>query len=314
LNEGYLLGLLANLYQLLTDSLNTLFYILVMAFASWMVYNHTLTTGGLIAVFSVQASLMATMQRLTQSLFVLMEGGAAASKIFDLLDSRSPQAGIPAIAEGRELAEITLEQLKFRFPGRKLIFNGISLNIQKGRVLALTGSSGCGKSLLLQLIMGNFRPESGNIHFRLDGQQFNTSLDWRRCIGHVPQDVFIFSGSVLENISMCGKEEDHLQAVNLCREFGFDPVIRQFPRGYQTIIGGNYHQLSGGQKQMVGIARAILKSPGLLLLDEATSAMDTRLKNLVKTRIFGLRPKMAIVWVTHDPDIIRDCDDVYRLS
>lgn len=312
LKEGYGLNFKANRYQLLTDFINAFFYISILSVASYLVFNKTLTIGKLIAVFSIQASLALSFQRLSQSLIVILEGSASADKMFNLIDSAN-HADVKVPMRSGNLSAIQIQKLSFRFPGRKLIFNGISLAIKKGEILGITGRSGSGKSLLLQLIMGYFKAESGNIIFSLDGVDYDIFLDWRPLIGHVPQEVFIFTGTILENISLDNNDCNRELVKNLCWELGFDERILTLPMGYDTIVGKNHFHLSGGQKQMIGIARALFKKPQLLLLDEATSAMDNNLEGNVKCKMHKIKNEIAIIWVTHNAELVPFCDVVFEM-
>lgn len=313
LKENYSLTIKINKYQFLTDFVNAFFYISVLSVASFLVFNKTLTIGKLIAIFSIQASLGISFQRLSQSLIIILEGSASADKMFNLIDTANESNSRPPVNIG-SLTSIRIHKLFFRFPGRKLIFNGISLAIKKGQITGITGRSGSGKSLLLQLIIGNFKPESGEIIFTLDELDYDILLDWRCLIGHVSQDVFIFTGTVLENISLDYSGLNSEQVKILCRDLGFEKRILMLPLGYDTIIGKNNFQLSGGQKQMIGIARALFKKPQILLLDEATSSMDIDLENNVKNKMGDMKHELAIVWVTHNPNPDSFCDVVFQLG
>ena len=137
---------------------------------------------------------------------------------------------------------------------------------------------------------------------------------WRKSVGIVPQDVKIFNGTLIDNIVLGDVLNEGAKAVEFCKNIGFDKFFGNFPQGYLTIVGEEGVNLSGGQKQLVALARALYQKPSLLLLDEATSAMDGLTEQFVLDLLDTLKPEMSILMVTHRNSIAEKADNVFVLQ
>lgn len=295
-------------FQFVGDILSSVLYFSIIALAAYQVFEKLITIGEIVVIFSIQASLSLTLQRLISSALVLQEGQAASEKIFDLTGDEVTSP--PPLPSGSvSLDNLTVHQLVFGFPGRRALLKDISFSVAKGRSLAITGKSGCGKSLLMQLLIGSLPLSSGQIICTIDGMAITVPLDRRGLIGHVPQQVYVFEGTLLENITMDSSDAAKDSALSMCSVLGFNRFFETLPQGFDTMVGANHFQLSGGQKQLLGIARALYKKPGLLLLDEATSAMDSVMAEVVKTAIGHLKNGMILIWITHDNSLVNYCDE-----
>ena len=176
---------------------------------------------------------------------------------------------------------LSIHNLSFRFPGQCLLLKDVSLEIEKGKITALVGESGCGKTSLLYIIEKFYHAEQGEIY--LNSFRFNaiTTIGWRDIFGVVPQEITLFNGNLLENICLASSEKEFKKVMEFCSKFGFDKYFNAFPQSYATILGEEGIHLSGGQKQLLALARALYKKPQILLLDEPTSAMDRNTEQFV---------------------------------
>lgn len=203
----------------------------------------------------------------------------AAAKVFQIIENKpliDPLANtgdVPDTCQG----DITFRNVFFNYPSRPdvKVLQGVDLSINKGEVVALVGSSGCGKSSCLQLIQRFYDPDQGTV--LLDNRNLSElNVNWlRQNIGVVGQEPVLFGTSILENIRY-GHEEATVEEIeNAAKVANAHNFILNLPQGYNTLVGERGAQMSGGQKQRIAISRALVKNPKILLLDEATSALDT---------------------------------------
>ncbi|XP_022832765.1 multidrug resistance protein homolog 49-like [Spodoptera litura] len=227
----------------------------------------------------------------------------AASSIFQLID-RVPL--IDSLQKGgltprRVIGEISLEDVHFSYPSRPevKVLNGFSIKIKAGECVALVGSSGCGKSTILQLLQRLYDPLSGSV--KLDGKDVkNLNLGWlRSCLGVVGQEPVLFRGTIFENIAI-GFPEATREEVQTVAEMAYaHDFITNLPNGYDTVIGERGASLSGGQKQRIAIARSLLREPAVLLLDEATSALDPHSERQVQAALDRASVGRTTIMVSH---------------
>lgn len=209
---------------------------------------------------------------------------------------------------------ISLNQVSFSYNGSGPVLNGTSFEIETGKMTAIVGASGAGKSTLMNLLLRFYDPSSGSI--QVDGVDLK-ELDlasWRRSIGIVSQDIFLFNDTVANNIAL-GRpgltEKDILDASH--RAYAHDFIL-ELPEGYDTRIGDRGWNLSGGQRQRIALARAIAGKPEIWILDEATSALDSESEQLIQEYMSKIRETCTMVVVAHRIGTIRDADKIVVLQ
>lgn len=210
--------------------------------------------------------------------------------------------------------EIDFSDVSFTYGEKGAVLSHISLHIPAGKTMALVGPSGGGKTTLCHLIPRFYTPQHGVI--RLDGvdvQDFDYT-ELRRSIGIVQQDVFIFSGSIRENIAYGDLEADEAAIVDAAVKAGLHDFIMELPEGYDTYIGERGSKLSGGQKQRIAIARVFLKNPPILILDEATSALDNVTELAIQQSFDQLSRDRTTLVVAHRLSTVRNADEIIVLS
>ncbi len=178
----------------------------------------------------------------------------------------------------------------------------------------LLGEVGSGKSILLQILQKFQSYEEGEIWVN-ETIPFNeiASDNWRKNIGIVPQEIKIFNSTLIENIVLGDVMNKGEKAIGFCQKLGFDKFFSHLPQSYLTIVGEEGINLSGGQKQLVALARALYRQPSLLLLDETTSAMDSKTEGFVLDLLEKLKPDLGILMVTHQKSIAEKADHIYEL-
>lgn len=212
--------------------------------------------------------------------------------------------------------KIDFNHVEFAYPSRPnvTVLKDINIPIEQGQKVALVGQSGAGKSTIIQLLMGFYQAKNGQI--LIDGHNIADMdlRDLRANIGIVPQDVLMFGGTIKENI-LYGRHTATDEEVNIAaRQSNCYEFIKQFPEGFDTIVGERGIKLSGGQKQRIAIARAILKNPTILILDEATSSLDAESEKLVQEALGRLMENRTSIIIAHRLSTIRDVDCIYVLD
>jgi ABC-type multidrug transport system fused ATPase/permease subunit len=242
----------------------------------------------------------------------------ATEELFEIFDEDEEQLiEIYDIPEKDVLkGKISFRNLSFRYPSRpdEEVLNGINLNIEENQMIALVGSSGAGKSTIASLMLRLHEPTSGAIYFdNVKSTEFTLS-SLRSQIALVPQDVFLFGGSIRENISY-GKpsatDDEIIEAAGRANALEF---IDRFPEKLDTIVGERGTQLSGGQRQRIAIARAVLKNPRILILDEATSSLDSESERLVQDALEKLMVGRTSIVIAHRLSTIRRADQILVLD
>lgn len=211
-------------------------------------------------------------------------------------------------------ANIICTNLSFHYAGRLDLLDNFSLTIPGGQVVALIGKSGCGKSTLAKLIAGLYQLQSGNIQIGIYNIQ-DLSLDClRQQIVLVPQDAHFWNRSIVENFRLGTPHISFEQIVRACQIAGADEFINKFPEKYQTILGEFGANISGGQRQRLAIARAIVTDPPVLILDESTGGLDPVSEAQVLDRLFEHRQGKTTILITHRPKVINRADWVVLLE
>jgi subfamily B ATP-binding cassette protein MsbA len=284
----------------LSDTLGGLAVAGVIVYGGWRVINNGQDAG---AFFSFIGSLLLAYEpakRLGRLNLEIQNGLIGVTLMYEVLDAKSHeprQIGLPplVVSEGR----IALSDVSFAYPGRAEVLERLSLTVEPGKTTALVGGSGGGKSTILNLILRFFDPASGDI--AIDGQSIQKVdlASLRAAIGFVSQDVYLFRGSIRDNIALGkpGASEDEI--VNAAKAAHAHDFISGFRQGYDTDVGELGTQLSGGQKQRIAIARAFLKNAPILLLDEPTAALDPESEREVQKALDELGRGRTTLVVAH---------------
>ncbi len=206
--------------------------------------------------------------------------------------------------------EIRLEKVTFSYTNGVPVLRDVSLTAPSGSTTALVGSSGSGKSTLVSLVMAFNRPQAGRV--LVDGRDLSTVklADFRRQLGVVLQENFLFDGSVASNIGFARRHATRAEIEKVSRVAHCDEFIRGFPDGYDTLVGERGVKLSGGQRQRVAIARAILADPRLLILDEATSSLDSESEAMIQDGLRALRRGRTTFVIAHRLSTIQSADQI----
>ncbi|TAE78948.1 MAG: ABC transporter ATP-binding protein [Oscillatoriales cyanobacterium] len=240
---------------------------------------------------------------------------ASTNRVMNLLDTpiaiRTGDIRLPvsSIKGALEFKNVT-----FYYNQRKPILQYFSLTLPAGKTTAIVGATGSGKSTLVKLIMRLYEVQYGQIY--LDGIELNTLnlKDLRRAIGLVSQDVFLFHGTVAQNIAYGTFDASDGEIVNAAKIAEADEFIAQLPDGYNTIVGERGQKLSGGQRQRIAIARAVLKNPPILILDEATSAVDNETEAAIQRSLERITKNRTTIAIAHRLSTVRNADCIFVME
>ncbi|MDO2442492.1 peptidase domain-containing ABC transporter [Enterobacter nematophilus] len=291
------------------------------------VMNGTFTVGMLVAYLSYQMRFSSSISSLTDKFFSWRMLDVYNERLADIVLTQTEghqqrsvhedvsTSVITSVVSGTPKAHppLSIEHIVFSHKGgNKPILRGISLVLQPGEVVAITGKSGCGKSTLVKLILGIHIPDEGTIRTFGIPQTHPDYFQVRRRIGTVLQDDHLFRGSIADNIIFFSEDRNQERMIQCARLALIDTDIMAMPMGYQTLIGETGGVLSGGQKQRILLARALYKQPGFLLLDEATSHLDVESEIQISQTLRQLG--LPVLLVAHRPETIASADRVLYLA
>jgi len=300
LSTNYLFGIINNLGLL--------------AIGSFLVRINFTTFGTLFALMTLQKRLNMAFLQIGEYIPEVHSSLAGAEKVFNFLDEpeESEKYKMEKDLENRNFIEF--KDIVFAYDDKEPLFNKINLKIEKNQTVALLGPSGCGKSSIIKLLMGFYPPQRGTIFVNYKPLSDLNLKDLRKLISYVPQDSYIYNGTIEENILYGNINANFEDIVNAAKfAYAHDFIIMQ-PDGYKTIVGERGSKLSGGQKQRIAIARAFLKKSPILLLDEATSALDSDSeKSIYKSLEYLMKDKTTII-ISHRLSTIEKADNIFVLN
>ncbi len=262
---------------------------------------------GFLAIFSM---IIQPAKAFSNGITALQKGTASANRIFETIDTVPVIQSPPnAIVLEKFQSQIEFVNVSFAY-NSELVLKDINLTIPKGKMIALVGPSGGGKSTLADLVPRFYDPTEGEV--RVDGQAL-TKYDvnsLRQQLGIVTQESILFNDTIFNNIAFGSPNATEEQVIEAAKVANAHEFIVQSEEGYQTIIGERGSKLSGGQRQRLSIARAVLKNPPILILDEATSALDTESEKLVQEALFNLMKNRTSIVIAHRLSTIQHADEI----
>jgi ATP-binding cassette subfamily B protein len=267
-----------------------------------------------VLVFLIQR-LLWPLTRLGDTFDQYQRAMASTNRVMDLLDTPiAMHPGDVALPVEKVRGEVTFKNVTFNYQDRQAVIKNLSLDIPATKTIAIVGSTGSGKSTLVKLLLRLYEVQSGAI--TLDGIDIQKLQlrDLRRCIGLVSQDVFLFHGTVAENIAYGTFDATESEIITAAKVAEAHDFIMLLPQGYETIVGERGQKLSGGQRQRIAIARAILKNPPILILDEATSAVDNETEAAIQRSLERITANRTTIAIAHRLSTIRNADRIYVME
>ena len=286
-----------------------------MGYGGWLCVTDRLDTASYTVMVFLTQRLLWPLTGLGETFDLYQRAMASATRILDLLDVRPTIShGETTLSDENVHGDLRFEAVNFKYSSGSAVLTDLSLHIRAGKTTAFVGQTGSGKSTIVKLLLRFYDPTDGRI--TLDGLDLRdlNLVGLRKSIGLVSQDVFLFHGSVRENIAY-GKPDatdEEVRAAALVAEA--DEFIQALPDGYETGIGERGHKLSGGQRQRISIARAVLKDPPILILDEATSSVDNETEAAIQRSFERLSIGRTTIVIAHRLSTIRNADHVYVID
>lgn len=294
------------------DAISKMMTVTLLTAGSNFIFAGELTVGELVSFYSLSVYFSMPLSQLAGISESMTEANISAERIGEIEDLDGEGTGTLEFTPDKN-ADIVLDNIDFSYPGCPALLEGFSMKIRAGRITALQGESGCGKSSIAGLLMRDFPLRKGRIFI---GDMPIDLIDlgiWRKFISIVPQDAPLMNGTILENITCLDSEPDLEKVSQIINELGLTGFIRELPLGPLTKVGERGSVLSGGQKQRIALARVLYLDPQVIILDEATSSLDEVSQKFILDKIRNLRDEgKTILMITHKSDNVRIAD--YRIE
>lgn len=298
-----------------TEFFIALFNIIVLGVGGYLIYKGRLEAVVLVTFMLYVSSFTSPVKRLASFVEQYVMGMAGFTRFLEVLDTKPDIVDEPGATPLENVqGDVEFRHVSFAYENDQKVLSDINLTIHKGEKLALVGPSGGGKTTLCHLLLRFYDIQSGQI--TIDGRELHTITlqSLRQHIGIVQQDVFLFAGSVLENIRYGRLDATDEEVEAAARSAHIHDEIMRFPDGYRTEVGERGIMLSGGQKQRISIARLFLKNPPILILDEATSALDTVTESDIQRSFDALSAGRTTLVIAHRLSTVRNADEIVVLD
>lgn len=313
---GYKLCIAKGIRDIFTGLINGWGANIIFWVGSFLILEDKMSLGHLISFNALLSYFLGPLHRLLSLQPNLQEALVAAERLGEIMD-------LPEEINQQNLlfkpttiyGEITYSQVSFRYGTRRKTLSNITFSIKPGQWVAFVGKSGCGKTSLIKLLLKFYEPEEGEI--LLDGHNIKDldTIYLRSKIGYVPQDIFLFSGTLLENIALHHPSASFENIVEAARLAGAHDFIMNQPDRYNTILSEQGSSLSGGEKQRIALARALLCKPSLIVFDEATSNLDTISEYYIHDTLKSLREtKVTTIIIAHRISTVINCDCIFLMD
>jgi len=278
----------------------------------YLISERELTMGALIAANILSGRILQPMAQVTGLVTSFFQSKTALDSLNQIMSLPDERAEGKNYVHRPELqGSIAFNGVKFSYPeAEQVSLDKVDFSIKSGEKIALIGRIGSGKSTIEKLLMGLYKPDEGAV--RIDGIDLNQidPVDLRRSIGYVPQELMLFDGTVRDNIIMGSPEVDDLSLIKAAAVSGVDQFVNKHPQGFEMPVGERGARLSGGQKQAIAIARALIHSPNILILDEPTNSMDNSSEDYLRKQLSDYCKDRTLVLVTHKMSLLSLVDRI----
>lgn len=314
-NSAWKSQFLSGLMQPIMMFIGNLSYVVVAIFGGYYAIRGTITVGDIQSFIQYTRSFIQPISQVAQVSNMLQAIAASSERIFEFLDEEEEElyAKNPVSIEGLK-GNVKFEHVKFGYNPDKIIINDFSVNVEKGEKVAIVGPTGAGKTTIIKLLMRFYDINKGKI--LIDGyniKDFNRG-DLRKLFGMVLQETWLFNGTIKENIKYGKLEATDEEVKKAAESAEVDEFVESFSEGYDMVVNEEVTNISQGQKQLLTIARAILKDPKILILDEATSSVDTRTEQKIQKAMDRLMEGRTSFIIAHRLSTIKNADIILVLK
>lgn len=313
-DNQFALGKLIVKLSIIAGIISVIALVSMIALGCHLIFSDVMKLGELMAVISLVSTIVPGLVSLALVAIPLNEAKVAFNRMFEFVNT--PSESLEGEISPDSIDNISVRDIDFRFPGRKQLLRKVSMDFKCGEMSFIIGESGCGKTTLCHILERTYSPESGSIYINGNYNISTKALkDWRKHVGVMPQEVFIFNGTVLDNIllGIDVQQENMEEIAKKLSSWGFDQYIGMLPQGYMTIVGEEGVNLSGGQKQMIALIRLFLSNPDVMILDEPTSAMDREMEKFTLELLQTIKKDKIIIFVSHRLHILKRYADCISL-
>ncbi|PIB33166.1 peptidase C39 [Gaetbulibacter sp. 5U11] len=294
-----------------TSFLASIFTVILMWIGSGYVLDGEITTGELFSFYALIGYFTSPVASLIGMNKTIQNALIAADRLFEIMDLEREGTTNKIALKKENIGDIVFENVSFRYGSRTEVFKDFNTIIKKGQTTAIVGESGSGKTTLIALLQNLYPIKEGKIYI---GEYDLKHIDFkslRHLVGVIPQQLNLFSGSIIENIALGDSFPNMQRIIELSNQLGIIKFVEKLPNGFETQVGENGAMLSGGQKQRISIARALYKNPEILLMDEATSALDSHSETIVKQVIDNFKKEgKTIIVIAHRLSTIANSDTI----
>ena len=299
-----------NLASPASEFLGILTIAAILLFGGTMVFNKQLDGGEFIVFLLLAYNILTPAKAISKALYSVKRGNASAERVLEILESESPIKDSANAKTKTEFSQgIKINNISFKYED-DLVLKNFTVNVPKGKTVALVGQSGSGKSTIANLVTRFYDVNEGSITIDSENIKDLTKNSLRGLMGLVTQDSILFNDTVKNNI-LIGKQgatdEQVIEALKIANAWEF---VKDLPKGIETNVGDSGNKLSGGQKQRLSIARAVLKNPPIMILDEATSALDTESERLVQVALENMMKNRTSIVIAHRLSTIQNADEI----
>ena len=316
LAAGFSTRQLSNTYNVVANALEQTMTLAILCVGALLVMRNDGFTIGMLVAFQMFASRMSQpMLRLAGLWQEFQQANISMKRLGDIMDQPTERYSVAPSRTSDGPGKVELSDLAFRYNEESpFLFKNLQITLKPGRLMLLTGPSGSGKSTLAKLLLGFYMPAQGRI--LIDGRDIRhfSANELRQYYGMVPQETYLFSGTLYENLISASPHAGFDDVVRACKVAEIHDFIEKLPQGYNNLVGEHGVGLSGGQKQRIAIARAVLKRPKILVFDEATSNLDRATAEQFARTVNQLRGTVTMLFISHQVPKGLQVDDIYSFG